>query len=650
MALTVEIKQLVNGLSKVSLYRTIIECITNALEANSQNIQVITHSSKREGTMYEDDWFIDRVDIVDDGDGFTEINFSAFKEYRTKNKIHLGCKGVGRLTWLKIFNKAEIESILKEDGRVIKKRFTFDENFDYSNKPQIEELPSDTKNFYTKVVLTEIKELDDSMPDDLERLKETVVTELLPKLLLNKRDFEIQLKSTRPGIPYVTIKNSDLPILKKIEFPIGTDSRSYNFILKYSLPEEAEFNITKPKSYSYYCANQRAVESFKSKGLTVNLSADERQYGIFLLESEYFDQRVDDARNEIKISEEELNGHLTWDHINDQLRQILKDIIYTKWPTLRKEGEEDKAHLAEENPHLSSYIKNFNIVGRIEKEEALKNAIKQFENKKKHVRKKYSELLVKHKAGIEDVHEFEILAENTTELGKQELAEYVWYRKVVIDIMQRLIDLKEPQEKVIHNLIMPMKTKDLEIIEDNNLWLLDDKFSLYQYAASDLEIKEIYEDVIREVYPEGQCASKDRPDLFIFFSDTANCTDDLEAVIIELKSFVSGKYDKGKGLDQLPLYAEAFKKNHPSFKVFWLYLVVDEIDDDFKRLLKFSRGYVPFYSHDGEIYMQYIKEANAHVTVMSAKTLNSNARARNHRFLKIVQNCSDMRNETSNHF
>jgi hypothetical protein len=53
-------------------------------------------------------WFIKEIIVTDDGDGFNTKNYNAFKEYKTKNKIRIGCKGVGRLTWLKLFNKAEI--------------------------------------------------------------------------------------------------------------------------------------------------------------------------------------------------------------------------------------------------------------------------------------------------------------------------------------------------------------------------------------------------------------------------------------------------------------------------------------------------------------------------------------------------------------
>jgi len=648
-ALTVEIDQLVNSLGKIRFHQPIIECITNSLEANSNNMIVELFSACKEGTAYSDDRFVNKVVIKDDGEGFSESNFKAFKEYRTKKKIHLGCRGVGRLTWLKIFKKAEIQSVLREDGKILKKVFIFDEDFDYSSEQTISEMPSNTKAMETSVTLFELKDESNSIPENVEKIRDVVFIELLPKLLLLNRNFSITFKSEHPEIKIQRITSSDLPKLEEEKFDIQINSQKQTFILRYNLYDGESDKTVKHKTHAYYCANKRAVETFESKGLTVNLSLDDKQYGIFLLESKLFDDRVNDSRNKIVIEDGWLfDGKLSWDYINESLRPILTKIIYKKWPKLKEEAEKDKVSLAEENPHLTSYIKKFNVVGRLHKPEALQKAEKDFEHAKKRVRQKYKDLLGRHKIKDENIQAFQQLAANTTEIGKQELAEYIWYRKVVIDVMEKLLATNERQEKVIHNLIMPMKTTDKERTEDNNLWLLDDKFSLYQYAASDLEIKEIYKDVCGEDIPEGENKDeKDRPDLCIFFSDSQKSSDDLEAVIIELKAFTADKYDKSKGLDQLPLYAHSFRKRHTKFKKFWVYLIVDEIDDEFRRLLTVSRNWKRFFCHNGEVYLQYNEEISAYLSVLTASALTANAKARNHKFLEIVQSSVLDKHETS---
>jgi hypothetical protein len=645
-SLSVPIDQLINSLGYVKFYQPVIECITNSLEAGSKNIDVEIFSAPREGTAYKDDRFINKIKLTDNGVGFTETNFAAFKEYRTKQKIHLGCKGVGRLTWLKIFNKAEIESIVSENNKVLKKEFVFDEKFDISTEPDETELSSNTKVPQTSVTLSGLKDENESVPEDLEKLRNMVFVELLPKLLLLQIKFTITFRSNQAGVKLKTIKSSDLPDLKTEKFSINEKLGKYDFTLRYNLSNgEAHENISH-KTYAYYCAHDRAVETFESKNLSVNFS--DNKHGIFLLQSNLFDNHINDLRNKIIIDDESLFDQLSWDKINDYLRPVLCKVVYEEWPELEQQAEKDKAALAEDNPHLTRYIKSFNVVGQLEKKEALHYAEKRFEHAKKQVRQKYKELLLEHKIEEQHIQEFQKLAASTTEVGKQELAEYIWYRKVVIDVMEKLLATKERQENVIHNLIMPKKTTDKERTEDNNLWLLDDKFSLYQYAASDLEIQQIYKDVCGEdIREEKNADSKDRPDLCIFFSDSQKSADDLEAVIIELKKFTADKYDKGKGLDQLPLYADSFKRRHPKFKKFWVYLVVDEIDKDFRRLLIKSRNWKPFFCHNGETYLQYNEETNAYLSVLTAKALAANAKARNHKFLEIIKSTVAEKNETS---
>ncbi len=647
-SLSVPIDQLISSLGHVKFYQPVIECLTNSLEADASNITVKLDSVNREGHFNELK-YVQRITVTDDGKGFTEIDFHAFKEYRTKNKIHLGCKGVGRLTWLKIFDKAEIKSVVRENGKVYQKDFVFDENFNISTVPKETEL-STKKKTGTTVMLSGVRDEENSPPEDIKRLHDDILIELLPKLLLLNREFTITFRSNRSGIEVQTIKSSDLPSLHEIPFAIKTGSETQNFTLKYILSAGEANEPVLPQTYAYHCANKRAVEQFENRDLSVNLSGHEKQFGVFLLESKIFDMHVNDTRNKIELPEDILfDGKISWGLINDYLRPILKKLVYKKWPALEKEAEIDKKSLAEEHPHLSTYIKKFNPVGRVVKKEAVKVAESDFEKAKRQVRQKYKELLQKHQIKEEAIEEFQKLAVSTTELGKQELAEYIWYRKVVIEVMERLIDRKEDQEKVIHNLIMPMKTKDVERIEDNNLWLLDDKFSFYQYVASDLEIKQIYEDVCKELYSADEIQDyQDRPDLCIFFSDSKDSSDDLEAIIIELKKFTATKFDKAKGLDQLGLYADSFRRRNQKFKKFWVYLVVDDVDAEFERLLRI-RGYQRFFCHNGTAYLNYIEldGARVHITVFKADALTANAKARNHKFLEIIKSSVVEENDAS---
>lgn len=48
--------------------------------------------------------------IIDNGCGFDEANFKSFETLDSDHKIDKGCRGVGRLMWLKVFGLVEVES------------------------------------------------------------------------------------------------------------------------------------------------------------------------------------------------------------------------------------------------------------------------------------------------------------------------------------------------------------------------------------------------------------------------------------------------------------------------------------------------------------------------------------------------------------
>ena len=638
MALKVEIRHLIGELPQIKSIQPVIECITNSLEEDAKMISVKFFSDVPEGGLIVDDRIVNGVEVTDDGKGFTSKNLNAFKEYKTKIKIALGCKGVGRLTWLKIFGQAKIDSVVQEDGKKIKKEFIFDDSFDFGLKPTETEMPLETLA-KTRIILSDFRG-EKPIYENLVEIRDKIFVELLPMLILRKEkghEFSILFQSSHPGVEIQSIKSDELPSLESKSFEVTVGGQKEEFVLKCALPDTEDIKLLKARTYAYYCAGGRAVMTFKSKDLSVDLPLDSGEYGIFLLESKLFDQNLNDTRTKIILPDRGFFEHFSWDHINDCLRNDLSEIINKKWPDLQEEANRVKAKLASEHPHLATYIRNFSVVGKVNKSETIDVSVRYFEDAKKKIRSEYQSLLKKNKVKDEDIIKFQELADNTTEIGKQELAEYIWYRKIIIDVMQKLIDAEEKYEKTVHDLIMPRRRKDIDRVEDSNLWLLDDKFSLYQYAASDLEIKQIHSDVCgKDASDREYNDNDDRPDLAIFFSDSRDSEDDIEAVLIELKSFVVDKYDKGKGLDQLPLYAESLQRRNPKIKRIWLFLVVDKIDEEFDRYLRYSRSYTPLFSHNGMMYHNYNDALSAHITVFSMKSLVGNARARNSKFLKIV--------------
>lgn len=64
-------------------------------------------------------------DIEDNGVGFTGENYTSFLTPDSRHKERRGGKGVGRLAWLKVFERVEVDSVYSEPGGLFRRHFHF---------------------------------------------------------------------------------------------------------------------------------------------------------------------------------------------------------------------------------------------------------------------------------------------------------------------------------------------------------------------------------------------------------------------------------------------------------------------------------------------------------------------------------------------
>jgi len=127
----VSIKNIVDDLpSTVNWKQAVYEAITNSIQANATSIKINFIQDALD--MEETKKYIIAIEIEDNGDGFIEDNLNAFKEYKTKHKRKLGCKGIGRFLYLKIFENVHIDSLDKTID------FEVDKDITYNDSPKID--------------------------------------------------------------------------------------------------------------------------------------------------------------------------------------------------------------------------------------------------------------------------------------------------------------------------------------------------------------------------------------------------------------------------------------------------------------------------------------------------------------------------------
>lgn len=634
-----EIKRIVDEdiSSRVSQYDVIFEAITNAIHANSTSIECVLNSFDNPIKTEETEIVRKKVNTIivrDNGDGLHNENYDSFCKYRTEYKKAMGCKGVGRFVFLKLYSYANFTSSIVSTQEI--KSFKFDFNFDTDN---IKSKPSKVVQNQTEVSLTSLSEsylnydkhIDKRIELDLEAIREKVLLNLIPTLFFYKK------KGVEISISFIDQTTSEKTSIEPKDIP---DFKERNFIVKDREGREFEFTLNHRienvdgKLNAYYCANNRTVCEFSEKDLKLNFPYG--YSGFLLLESTYFNTRVNHERNDFDIKPLRTDAFttLSWDLINEELKKSVTDLVKEGIPETKEINKRKIKEIHEERPYLINYIDetDIEIAGFMDKKKLIDNAKKKFDTAKEKI------FATSGKEEYTDTELYEAI-----ELTQNELVSYINDRVLVIERLKKLIDKKEKVEKIIHNLFMEMRTDDdYYAVGKNNLWLLDDRYTTYSYAASDKRIR----DVLKGIDEENGDTDilDDKPDLSLFFSHNPNKPERLKSVLVEIKPFdFSSKPDRKKfaGIQQLLDYVKAFKEKEKIEEV--SSFLITEIDDKLADRLK-TDGYTPLFSLESPIYHRFYSEPNISIFIISASTLIKDAEARNNVFLDIIKKQSKIRN------
>ena len=208
MSVKVEISSILNQLKQnISFYQPMLEAIVNSLEAKASNIDIFINTTKQK-TLLDN---IERVTvcgytITDNGVGFNKENRNSFTNYLSSYKQKLGCKGIGRFTWLKIFEKITVNSYTGSESV----SFDFDKNFS-ENAFIIQEDNTSARTtikfdnvllkYYERFTTLKSLDADESLIVNINEIRQLIFDYLSVKLfLLNKKEVEFNIKIGRAHV------------------------------------------------------------------------------------------------------------------------------------------------------------------------------------------------------------------------------------------------------------------------------------------------------------------------------------------------------------------------------------------------------------------------------------------------------------------
>ncbi|MEI4931557.1 ATP-binding protein [Aeromonas caviae] len=435
--------------------------------------------------------------ITDNGCGFNETNFKSFETLDSDHKIDKGCRGVGRLMWLKVFDLVEVESrFVDADGLLKERAFRFN---DKSGVHGAKVGAASEQQPGTQITLVGF---DGSYRKQVPTKGLTIANQLLEHVL-----WYFVRKGSAPKILVEDAGEVfDLDDLLTEHMHASAFSETiaigdYSFELTH-----IKFRASVNKKHQLaLCAANRLVkeESIQGKipGLYGKISdaSGEFTYTCYV-SSGYLDERVRSERTSFDIAEnvEDMLNEVSFKDIRDAVlartKEYLQDVLAENVSAGRKRVDDFIDSHAPRYRPVAHYVAEEQLIVDPEKSDKdleLHLHAQWYEVERQLVSEGHDIMQPQNEEHGEEYKErLSQYLRKAEDLKKSDLANYVSHRKVIIDLLQksieRLDDGKYAREDIIHELIMPMRKDSSEVLLDScNLWLIDERLAFHNYLASD---------------------------------------------------------------------------------------------------------------------------------------------------------------------
>ena len=645
----------------------VIEAVCNSIEAigNSRTDGKIRIVLKRDGTqdmgleetLVKGD--IIAIDIIDNGEGFTEANKESFDTYRSGLKMNIGGKGFGRFMFLKYFNHVTVESIYTEGDHFFKRCFTFGHANEIIENETNEPLTGTDHKTGTIIHLSSIKNKD--LDKGIEVIARKLVERLLVYFVTDESHTPTISIEEEGGIDAIVLNkyvgaNSDIQQIgqdKTIEVS-GRDHK-YSFTVKvYKIFYSAITNkicLTANKREVTDASLHTFVPEFKETMSEISENGVQKNFMVkaYVL-GKYLDDNVTTERDGFNFDKDnpnafhELSEKMIYKEAATVAKDFFTDVIQEKF---KRKKEHVEHYVFSQAPWNKTLLKDVDMDSipvdisefdlemrfqkmKFDKEQKARIALMELQNRQQ-----------EQKTDGEDGYEEEVneILRSVTDTAKNDLAHYMCQRKKVLDLFEdlrrRIDNGKGHKEKEMHSLIFPMIKNDREVEYDNhNLWLLDERFNFTQFVSSD------------EVISKEE---REEPDLAIFYESGLfyrNGENNVSSpiAIVEFKrpkrdnypanenpiaqaldyvdKILDGKYEMPGGIEEVAV--------NRAVTPVYIYIVCDIT----KKIEHYASMSNLSKTPDNQGYIGYMKDYNAYIEIKSYKKVYEDAKMRNQIFFK----------------
>ncbi|MEU3549879.1 ATP-binding protein [Streptomyces longwoodensis] len=442
--------------------------------------------------------------VEDNGVGFTPENMTSFETLDSDHKAAIGCRGVGRLLWLKAFDRVSVRSAYEDEAGCLHGR-----QFRFSVEGEVEPdgEADDLGNVGTIVSLDGFKKpFQQSAAKSVDAIAREMFEHCIwyflrpggaPDITVTDDDETISLNNLMDDFVFSAMPTTSIDVK-------GEKFDMVNLCLKSS--------TRSPAPRLYWCAASRVVmeENLTSKvpGLYGRLKDEASSPFTYVcyLSSSFLDNHVRADRTAFDIAERVPGATLIEDVSLDDIREgVLKEVERILAGPLSAAREEGKARVhafvsnrapryrpvlsrleplgVTVDPSIKDHDLELLLHSNLQKLEAAAIAEGQavFAEDGSAQPEDYAERLTRY-------------LDTVTDINQSDLAAYVSRRRAILDVLTRLIRSDDQgrysKEDAIHSLLIPMRTDSNEIGTDaSNLWIIDERLAFHDYLASDKTLK-----------------------------------------------------------------------------------------------------------------------------------------------------------------
>lgn len=447
---------------------------------------------------------ISGFEVTDNGCGFNAINFSSFQTLDTDHKIQKGCRGVGRLLWLKVFNNVKVTSFFTDSENTNKKRsFEFNVKQNVYHESLVDCEPCELK---TTVIL---EGFDERYRSNVVKNSESISKQLLEHCLWYFVRSE--------GVPDIVVQDGDemhnLHDLYDQYMHEDAYSETIDILENKFDLIHIKFRVsTSKKHFLSLCAASRLVKEEmitdkKVPGLFNEIS-DEKGAFIYTcyVASSFLDEHVRSERTAFDIPDNVdgllSNAEISFKLIEKSVLERTKEYLAASLKENIEAGRERLETFVDKKSPEHKFLLRYISPEKLSVSPQITD--KELDRYVRDLTYDVSEQIIEEGQEIMSLKEGEAIDDYENRLQEYfvkvgdvkqaDLTKYVLHRRVVLDYLRHLIGLLEngkyAREELIHQLIMPLRKNSKEVSSNLcNLWLLDERLAFHDFLASDQTLK-----------------------------------------------------------------------------------------------------------------------------------------------------------------